>query len=255
MAMIRLLFVLIFCVCGVQAQLSASNPFYTAAILKPQGPPVIGFSQLLTNTSSANATEYTTTSFTTTANALVLAYVVTSDTVLPDAHALTSLHGTWVEIARTNFNTTGTPLNRVSLWRTMSGSGGSSTLTNKFAGAATGCAFNVVQFTGVDTSGSQGSGAIAQVVMGAADATANPAITLAALTGSANAVFAGFSSDVNPFAGTAEASWTEQFDSGYNTPATSIYGVYRLATTDNTVVVTAGSADWGGIACEIKIAP
>jgi hypothetical protein len=232
------------------------NPGYVSTLGR-SSPAVrtITFSELLTNNSTANAAEYTTSSFTISADKLVLAFVVTSDTVAPDDHVLSSLHGTWVNIGTTNYNTVATPLKRVTLWRTMSATGGSSTLTNKFANAATGCSFNVVEFGNVDTSGSQGAGAVVQVGMNAANTTANPTITLAALTGTTNAVFAGFSSPLNPFGGTPESGWTEQFDSGYASPSTSTYGTYRIETTDNTVAVTAGSTDWGGIAVEIKAKP
>ena len=183
---------------------------------------VIGYRTLTNLLDSGNTTEYATPAFTPTAWALVIAAVVTSDTVLPDAHALTSLHGTWNQIQNANFNVLATPLSRVSVWYTMSATATSSTLTNKFAGAATGCAIFVCEFTGVNTNEPSGVSAIRQSASQVADATANPSLSLGAamMAHSRNAGFAAFANDVNPFGGIQEGGWTEDFDNGYNTPAT-----------------------------------
>jgi hypothetical protein len=82
----------------------------------------------------------------------------------------------------------------------------------------------------------------------------DPAITLAALQATAdNAVVYACMNEINPFAGTAEASWTEQWDTGHATPTTGVYVGYRLATSDNTIAVTQGSASrWCAVAVELN---
>lgn len=216
---------------------------------------VIGYRTLTNLLDSGNTTEYTTPAFIPTAWALVIAAVVTSDTTLPDAHALTSLHGTWNQVQNANFNTLATPLSRVSVWYTMSATAISSTLTNKFAGAATGCAMFVCEFTGVNTNQPSGVGAIRQSVSQTADATANPSLSLGAamMAHSRNAGYAAFANDLNPFGGIQEGGWTEDFDNGYNTPATGLYVAHILGTLDNSFSCTASSSDLGLIILEILV--
>lgn len=61
----------------------------------------------------------------------------------------------------------------------------------------------------------------------------------------------GFINNTNPFGGTAEASWTEVFDSGLATPM-GYYGVSRNNTSDNTLVVTKASSTWMGIGLALR---
>lgn len=121
--------------------------------------------------------------------------------------------------------------------------------------AATGGSIRIIELTGVDVdTAGNGAGALVQQQSASNQTSANPALTLSSLTGSDDAVVACFVNDVNPFAGAAEAGWTENIDTGYNTPTTG-HAIYsRLATTDNTVVVTRAATDWGGWAAEIKVA-
>jgi hypothetical protein len=203
---------------------------------------------------NGNAAEYTTAAFKPGAFRLVLAMVSTDDTVLPDAHALTSLHGTWTEVARTNVNTIATPLTRVSLWRLMTTNGVvSSTLTNKFSNAATGCNISVMEFISVRTDGTGGAGAITNITMAAADATANSTVTPATEINPRNGTYAGAANDVNPFAGTPEVDWIEDEDAGHSAPNSGIYVTHRNNTLDNTVVVTRASTDWGIFGAIIKV--
>jgi hypothetical protein len=60
-----------------------------------------------------------------------------------------------------------------------------------------------------------------------------------------------FYNDVNPFGGTAETDWTEDVDGGLGTPAGQ-YAVHRNSTTDNTILVTAASSNWIGVAIQFS---
>lgn len=209
---------------------------------------------LVTLADTGNASSYATAAFTCGSFRLVLALVITSDTINPAAASLTSLHGTWTMIANTNYDTTGTPLHRLSLWRLMNTNGTqSSTLTNTVSDAATGCIINVLEFAGINSNGTGGSAAVTNIVMGAADAGANPTITLAAIGHPSNGAYGNFGNDINGFAGTAINGWVEAVDNGFNTPATGGYNTFRLNTQSNVVAVTRAAADWAGVACEIKV--
>jgi hypothetical protein len=163
-------------------------------------------------------------------------------------------------VANVAYDTTGTPLHRMflfvaqrKLWT--GGAGVAQQLTvDVSADAATGCAIRPFKLTGtVDATADNGVSALRQVVTGGGNATANPTLTMSALeTDALNAVLFMVGTDVNPPGGTAEASWTEWRDTGYTTPPTGEYFMYRLATTDNTPTVTAAAQDWGAVAVEVR---
>lgn len=216
----------------------------------------IGFAILDAINFTADQNSYSTTGgVTPAANALVLG-IGTVNRTPPLDPVVTGYGLTWEQIAAVSFQTIGTPSQRLSLFRAM-GTPVAGNLTFDYgANTCLGASLAVCQFTGVDTSGSNGSGAVVQAATNAANATANPNVTLAALDASAlNAVFACFGKSTNPFSGVAEGGWTEDLDTGHGIPASGFYLCHRLLTTDNTVVVTSASGDWGGIAIEIKVEP
>lgn len=237
---------------GLCAQSGLRNPTIIAS-RSVSGPPAITFTQKgFTNTTAAAAL-YITTPFSSVANELLLAVCVTGKGSAPDAHNVTSPHGTWTMLANTNYDVVATPLHKLTVWRTMAGSVITDDLTNDFAGVnQTGGSIVVFSLGNVDTTGTFGSGAIVQDVMNAADATANPSVTLGALGHANNAVFFCSGNDINGYGGTAAESWLELYDSGFNTPATGIYVGGGSPTSDTTVTLTRASADWGIIAIEIK---
>jgi hypothetical protein len=203
---------------------------------------------------TSNAAEYTTAAFTLSAYNLALCIAGTTDTVLPDEHSITSLHGTWVQIANTNFNTIATPLYKLTVWRLMVTTGTvSSTLTNKFAGAATGSGLAVIQWSGVRSASS--AAAVGSVAMNALNATVNPTVTLAAISDPRNGVMGGeaddFASSMTP-----ELFWFEDWDLAHNNPFMTFYGTHRNNTTDNVVTITGSGSDardLGIIGVEIKV--
>jgi hypothetical protein len=203
---------------------------------------------------TGNAAEYTTAAFTCGAYRLVLCLASTTDTVLPDEHSITSLHGTWTQIANTNYHTIGTPLAKVTLWRLMTTTGTvSSTLTNKFSNGATGSGLGVIEWSGVNTSGSDGSGAVVQVKMNALDGSAGPTVTLSELSGNRNGVFGGVSDDEGT-GYAAQTSLTTDFNLNHNNPFMTFYGGHRSNTTNAVITLTdSASRDYGFVGVEIKV--
>jgi hypothetical protein len=254
MKSLTLTFLLLFLTNLSHAQLGLRNPEWLGSLYQNSCPGITfrGIGQ--TNT-TAGATSYTVaTSNAPSANALVLVAVINSKASAPDTPTLTGHGMTWVQVLTTNFNVLATPIARLTVFRGMTNNTPTATaLVADFAGATqTGCNIRAVNCSNALSTGSHGANAVIQAVANGANASANPSITLAALNSSGrNNVVAFFGNDSNGFAGTAENNWVEDWDSGYNTPATGGYCVYRLATTDNTVVVTAGSGDWAGIAIEV----
>ena len=230
------------------------DPVFMYAARGPQGTPPITFQALGTNTTTTAATDYATlASCAPSSNSLILCVTVSSLAAWARPTNISGCSVTWSNITSTNYN--GSAMG-ISIWRAMTNATPpAGTVTAKYAASQTGGGLYVCQFKNVDTSGSFGSGAIVQVVKGT-NATANCNVSLSALTGTANAVFAYFGNvDSNGSFGSPEAGWTTDLDEGYNTPATGQYGTHRLATTDNTVVVTSSAQQWAGIAIEIKQKP
>lgn len=194
------------------------------------------------------------------ANSLVLAMVMNSKATAADVvNTFTGMGLTWDKIAETNWNN-GTIFHRMTIFRSMTNAETPSlTCTADFNGVnQTGNAIRVCEFSGVDTSGTRGSGAVVQIVMASTNATGTAVgVNLGTLDASGkNAVVMFAGNQVNGFNGTAENGWTEDWDTGYNTPASGQYEEYQLLATDNTPRVTAGTAAiWGAIALEVKIAP
>lgn len=106
--------------------------------------------------------------------------------------------------------------------------------------------FDVFNFGGTPTIGN-----LAQVVTAAADGTTTPNVTMSDLSDAYNAVLVFATNNKNPFAGTAEAGFTESQDGGFSI-FMGRYGMYSLNGTDNTPsITTAESCNWGIIAIEI----
>src|SRR3972149_64622 len=124
----------------------------------------ISASLLAAAASTTDATSYLTSSQTPTANALQLIGVHNSIGTGP-ALAPTSITGcglTWVKVAETAaWGVDG--IKMVSLWRALGASPTTGQLTIDFNGVTqTGCHYDWWQLTGIDTSGTNGSGAIVQ---------------------------------------------------------------------------------------------
>jgi len=207
-----------------------------------------------TATVSAGSGTFTTdASYTPDANALALAFVMTTRPSIgqspPDT--VTGNGMTWTLIDSQS-NTSGTRF-CISVWKATSSAPVAGNLTVTMPSADnTSCILRVVQFTNVDVS-SAGANAIVQssknLVTGA-----NPTITLTnpINTSGKNAVI-GFSGCVGTtYGATAEAGWNLIFDAGTSDSMAGT-GTYQLASVDQSVSLTkAASARYAFIAMEIK---
>jgi len=181
----------------------------------------------------------------------IILYMAIDETTTPGDFGVTGTGTTWTEVANITGITTGTNLARLKVFRcvpTVTVTEGLTYTVGAFIEGAINC---VLEVCGVLTNGTNGSAAIVQAVTGSADATADPSITMASLTGSNNTVFAFFGNDVNPFGATMESGWDELSQGGFNTPATGGVFIQRNTTTDNTPSVVASASNWVGVAIEL----
>lgn len=182
---------------------------------------------------TTNATSYTTaSSFTPTDGRLYLFVVVNARTGgAADLPTISTTAGlTVVQIATEPFDTAG--VKRVTAFRALVTSGATSgTVTVDFGGVTQqGCALAVSEWTGIDTSGSNGSGAIvsANTVQGESAAGSELTLNYAQAWASGSAGWSGLGLNVNS-ALNPDASWTELSDTGYSSPVARTGTGYALS--------------------------
>lgn len=210
-----------------------------------------------------NATSYATSGATTGgASRLILCFVSSQRSgATPSKPSVTGQGLTFAECDTTNgtatFNTVATSRSRITVYRAM-GSPTAGEFTVDF-GTETqiGCLAHFIEFDGVDTSGSNGSGAIVQAAANAANGVLSSAtltVTLAAFGSSNNRPCAGFSLDINNTV-THESGWTEIHDAAIGAPNQGLETQWHASSADTTATgKPAATADMGGVAVEIKAA-
>lgn len=214
---------------------------------------VTGAGVLSGTQASAGATTYTTAaSYTPTANALQLAEVVFKNGAGITADpTITGCGLTWVLIRRDN---NGSNTNTAALYRALGPSPSNGALTIARASTDTwdSATISVTEFTGVDTSGTNGSGAVLQTVKGTTESIVQVySVNITMSTGAA--LWAGMACFGNQYTATPRAAWTEVHDINVSGIALE---TQLLIGTD-----TAASVTWSGVnaigwalAVEIKAA-
>lgn len=226
----------------------------------PSGP--IAIFELTQFNNAASNTVFNTAAFTPTANRLVLATVFADSDPLNAAIpiSVTGNGMTWVLVnSKVQLALVGKSAAIIAVYRAMSAAPANGALTVTFGAAQNTVLINVTEFSNVDTSGVDGSGAIAQSGTASSNSSANPSLALAAVNPNAKNAVIGFSSnEVNPYAATPEAGWTEYRDTGF---AVGIYPcgeyiTYQLLSTDSTIAISKAMATcWVLVGIEINAAP
>lgn len=199
-------------------------------------------SPIFTDGSDTDATSYTTASITPVANRLYLLAVLNSRSgaaaTVPTA---TGAGLTWVQVDTQEFASGSPHQRRITVFRAM-GSGSAGALTVDFGGVTqSGFQAQVAEFTGVDTSGTNGSGAIVQAVKDLSTSGTSISKAMAAFGASGNRGYAAVGHDKNE-SKTPRASWTELRDpaGSYGSPTQNLETQWSdAAGADNTV-----SASW-----------
>ena len=160
----------------------------------------------------------------------------------------------WEVVATVTFDTVGLPRKRITIFRAMSPSPGNGPLTITSSATVSNCQWIVSQWTGVATSGTNGSGAIVQTGTNAADAVASLTTPLAAFGNAANVAYGVFGINssvvaINPGAGFTEIDEQPSTES----TAADLFGEWGV----NLPLVRAtwSTKHAGGIGVEIKAAP
>lgn len=211
--------------------------------------------------SATDATSYATASVSPASNALILASFATRTgiTADPNTPTLTGCGLTWEVVQSVVYDNTSTSRRRLTTFRAMGSSPSSGALTFDCGGQTqTGAVWSIDQFTNVDTSGTNGSGAVVQSAQAAIlDNSGTPAtsltVTLGAFSSSNNATFGVLASE---FAGSeAPGSGFTQLGFTDNTPDTDLRLLSEWQATNDTSVdfsFSGPNVGFGGIAIEIK---
>lgn len=218
----------------------------------------VACSVLTQSNSTTNDTSYATASITPSANALVLLATLasrnTADACTDNDVSSVSGNGlTWVKIDNQCFSTAGIPTQTIELWRSMGASPSTGAVTISFGGSTQlNAAWAVLECTGADTSGTNGSGAVVQSAKNTAEPGTSVTATLAAFGSANNATLGVFGAADNlaitPGSGFSELAEQQVSDSGND----GTLQVEFLASNDTTVDASATSIDLAALAIEIK---
>ncbi len=212
-------------------------------------------STLVTGSSASAATSFTTASISPSANNLILIAVRSNGSGVPrNTPTITGAGLTWVLITTTVVNTTNT--GKISLLRALSASPSSGTLTIDFGGQTQDeCHWNISQFSNVDISGTNGSGALVQsnASNSGTSSTGPFQTTLSAFSSTLNATYGFLGTD-----GGSNVSESATPGSGFTQLGNDNSNNRLLLTewrNDNATTVNfsiTNATRWGVIAMEIK---
>jgi hypothetical protein len=220
----------------------------------------VSASVLTQDGTTADQTSYTTASVTLTANRLYLlgvGGVLTDSTPLP---TITSSGATWAAVAGVSHSSIASPDVRTLVFRTMVGSDQTGAITIDY-GASTmeACNWILTEWTGIDTGGTNGSGAIVQSATARNDSATSIAVTLAAFADAVNNAAFGLGCANTTDAITLDSSPGTYTALGDQTHAgalliSHIRGEYRVGEDTSVAFATASTRSWGAVAIEIKAA-
>lgn len=209
---------------------------------------------LTSGVNTTDATSFQTANITPTANRLVLLAVLSTIASTTPNEPTASGNGlTYVKVATVTFHTIASPWSRLTLFRAMGASPTTGRITMDFGGQTQGsCNWSVTEFDGINTTGTNGSGAIVQSATNYADASAGAlTVALASFGHVDNATFAAFASGLNG-SFTPNGSLSEIHDVATSSPAATLETCW-LAGNDTAPDATPNTTgDLGGIAVEIK---
>lgn len=219
----------------------------------------VSCSTLTQGQDTTNATSFATASVTPGANNLILFGYVASRNISTacstiEANSVTGNSLTWVSVNRQCFSDAGAPTMIVELYRSMGASPSTGAVSFGFASTRVNAAWVIVECSGVDTSGTNGSGAVAQSAVNLVEPGTSLTVTLSAFGSANNATFGLFglvdNLTITPGSGFTELA--EQIVTEGGTDA-ALQAEWKTGN-DTTVDASWSSIDAGGVAIEIKAA-
>lgn len=216
---------------------------------------VTSASNLTTGSSNVAGTSWVTASVSPSTNALILVTFVARNgsSVQPTVSSISGLGLTWEKVTSVGVDTSGASRRTLELWRTM-GTPSAGTITITTGESDTGAVWSVDQITGVDTSGSNGSGAIVQSATNSDETgtATSLTVTLGAFSSANNGTWGSFGIASNPTftvgSGFSQVSNIGSADANINS---AIFNEFK-STNDTTVDETSTIDQIGGIALEVK---
>lgn len=212
----------------------------------------VSIANLTSGNDETDDADSVTASITPSANKLILlAFASRADAVQPTVSSVTGCSLTWVEIAHIDYDTSGSRRS-LFLYRAMGSSPSSGAITITWGGTQTAKTWVVDEVTGMDTSGTDGSGAIVQSATNKDEtgSATSLTVTLGAFGSVNNATYGAFGTDGNPL---------PTAGSGFTTLATAVSTTDVRTTSewqsgnDTSVDMSFASAVLvGGVAIEIK---
>lgn len=216
----------------------------------PAARATIGVSVLTSGSSTTDATSQATASISPSANSLIVAVIGTAAATTAAPTASGGGMTTWDSVLSTNFVTT---TRRLTYFRALEASPGSGALTFDFGGTTqTSFAWAVLQFTNVNTSGSNGAGAIVQSPAGTTGGGGITTLTktLSAFEHANNVHLYLGAMDTNG-THTADAQFTELTDNGIASGAITVWSAWALTELTSDPTFTASSS--GAILYNLEI--
>lgn len=235
---------------GYSAMLSKPNPALRLATSAGVTP--ITATLLTSGSTSTDGTSAATASVTPGANKLILLFVATSDGTDP-TEAPSSVTGnglTWVQVNHIE-NEGG--FRGLTVLRAMGSSPSAGAITINYAATKTGFIWDVIEIANVDTSGTNGSGAVVQNdTQQTIGDTTSITSTLGAFASVNNATIGGVQMNSTSSAVTPGSGFTELSDDGVATPSTQLQTEFK-DTNDTTVDFSwTGNLSASAISIELK---
>lgn len=221
----------------------------------------IGQTNIIQNGSGTGATSYATASWNPVANRLYLASFVsrTGITTDPTQPTATGNGLTWVVVDSVVYDNSSSSRRRVTTFRGLGAAPSAGALTFDEAGQAqTAADWIIDEFTGIDTSGTNGSGAIAQekTAFDATGAATTLTLALASNPSASNLVYGACGYGNPPNAATAGSGFTVLGDFQEGTAACRVTTEYQANTTSPSVPISyAAGGEIGIVGIEIAAAP
>lgn len=149
---------------------------------------------LASGNNAVNQRIYTTESIAPAPNVLITVAVLGHNSTAAPASPTLSGGGmtAWTVVSSVAFDGVSTPHKRLTIYRAMSAAPGAGPLTITFSSSVSNCQWIVVQWSGVDPSGTNGAGAIAQNGSSTADAATGLTVNLAAFGNTNDVAFGVF---------------------------------------------------------------
>lgn len=206
--------------------------------------------------STTDGSSYATASVTLTANRLVLLFLGVGDAAAGGADeapsSVTSTGATWVQIA---FDQRGTSSQAHAVFRTMVASNQTGAITVNFTNPQDALTWHVVEVDGIDPAGTNGSGAIAEVVTGEGTSSGSIALTgVSAGNSSIGGVQMNSSTPAN-FTGFGAGFTQVGTTQGVGSPSISSAVGFSSGGTASMGVTFAGAQNWSGTVVELVLAP